>query len=73
MSDSQDFSFSGFMPMIDTIKITKEIQMLNTEGELINAHSITIVTKDNSEYVFSISNYDLMRMTFLIPKVIGLD
>jgi hypothetical protein len=61
------------MPMIDTIKITKEIQMLNTEGELINAHSITIVTKDNSEYVFSISNYDLMRMTFLIPKVIGLD
>jgi hypothetical protein len=66
-------NFSGFMPMIDKLKITKEIPMLNTDGELINAHTITITTRDKVDYVFSINNYDLMRLSFLIQKVIGIE
>lgn len=69
---SEDF-FSGFMPMIDQIHITKESTMINTEGELVSAHTIKIQTRDASEHVFSITNHDLMRLCFLITKVLNSD
>jgi hypothetical protein len=62
--------FSGFMPMIHQINITKETPMINTEGEIVTAHTFKVQTKDGLDHVFSISNYDLMRLSFLIQKVI---
>jgi len=62
--------FSGFMPMIHQVHVTKESPMINTEGDLVTAHTIKIQTKDGSENVFSISNHDLMRLCFLIQKII---
>lgn len=73
MSDEIEFGFSGFMPMIHQIQITKESPMLNTEGEIVTAHTITIITADGSNHVFSISNSDLMRLFFLIQKVVSSD
>jgi len=67
----EDLSFSGFMQMINQVFVTQESTMLDTEGGLINAHSIKINTKDGSEYVFSILNHDLMRLAFLIFKVVN--
>ena len=67
---SEDF-FSGFMPMIHQVHITQEAAMINTEGDLVSAHTIKIETKDGSEHVFSISNHDLMRLCFLITKVVS--
>jgi hypothetical protein len=61
--------FSGFMPMIHQINITKETPMINTEGELVTAHTFKVQTKDGSDHIFSISNQDLMRLHFLILKV----
>lgn len=69
---SEDF-FSGFMPMIHQVHITQETPMINTEGELVSAHTIKIQTKDGSDHVFSIHNNDLMRLCFLIHKVINSD
>jgi hypothetical protein len=71
MDNSIGDSFSGFMPMIDQINITPEATMLNTEGALIKAHSICVTARDGNNFVFSISQTDLMRLYFLIPKVIN--
>lgn len=68
---SEEESFSGFMQMINQVFVTQETTMLNTEGNLINAHSIKINTKDGSEYLFSITNHDLLRLAFLIFKVVN--
>jgi len=68
-----DDIFSGFMPMIEQIHITKESPMINTEGGLLSAHTFKIQTKDGSDHVFSIANNDLMRLCFLITKVINSD
>jgi len=73
MSKETGDSFSGFMPMIDQIQITKEATMLNTEGELVKAHTFNIKARDGSDYVFSIDNRDLMRLYFLIMKVLTQD
>jgi|GEM_PF-2117973 len=73
MSKETGDSFSGFMPMIDQIQITKEATMLNTEGELVKAHTFNVKARDGSDYVFSIDNYDLMRLSFLIMKVLNQD
>lgn len=72
-SMSEENSFSGFMPMINQIQITKEATMLNTEGDLVKAHTFNIKARDGSDYVFSIDNYDLMRLSFLITKVLNQD
>lgn len=72
-SMSEENSFSGFMPMINQIQITKEATMLNTEGQLVKAHTFNIKARDGSDYVFSIDNYDLMRLSFLITKVLNQD
>ena len=69
----EDNSFSGFMPMIDQIQLTKEATMLNTEGELVKAHTFNVKARDGSDYVFSIDNRDLMRLSFLIMKVLTQD
>ena len=68
---NQEESFSGFMPMINQISLTREAPMLNTDGELTNAHTFTINTRDGSQYVFSIMNHDLMRLFFLINKAVS--
>lgn len=73
MFDEDHGSFSGFMPMIGQVHITKETSMINTEGELVTAHTVSIKTRDGLDHVFSISNYDLMRLFFLINKVIQSD
>lgn len=73
MFDEKEESFSGFMPMINQVHITKETAMINTEGDLIAAHTINIKTRDGSDHVFSIANSDLMRLCFLITKVINMD
>lgn len=66
-------AFSGFMPMISQINLTQEMTMIDTEGHLVNAHTVTITTKNGQEFVFSINSYDLMRLSFLINKIINMD
>jgi hypothetical protein len=68
--DNQE-SFSGFMPMIEQINLTKETSMLSTDGDLTHAHTFTIKTRDGNVNVFSIMNTDLMRLFFLINKIIS--
>jgi hypothetical protein len=70
MSEEQEFS--GFMPMISQIHLTQEVPMIDTEGGLVSAHTITFTTKDGKDFVFSINNYDLMRLSFLIHKIINM-
>lgn len=70
--ENQD-SFSGFMPMVNQVHLTKETTMLNTEGDLVSAHTLTLKTRDGSDHVFSITNHDLMRLCFLIMKVVQAD
>ena len=67
----QEESFSGFMPMIEQINLTKETSMLSTDGDLTHAHTFTNKTRDGNVNVFSIMNTDLMRLFFLINKVIS--
>jgi hypothetical protein len=43
--------------------------MLSTEGELVRAHTVNIVTKNGDNYVFSMDPVDLMRLAFLVFKV----
>jgi len=73
MFEESEQSFSGFMPMIGQVHITKESSMLNTDGDLVMAHTITVTTRDGSNHVFSINNADLMRLFFLINKVLTVD
>jgi len=73
MFDEDQDSFSGFMPMINQIHITKEMAMLNTDGDLVSAHTLTLKTGDGSDHVFSINNADLMRLCFLIMKIVQSD
>ena len=67
----QEESFSGFMPMISQINLTREASMLSTDGDLTNAHTFSINTRDGHQHVFSITNNDLMRLFFLINKVVS--
>lgn len=71
MDQQKEDSFSGFMPMVGQVKITKETTMLGSQGELVKAHGMTVVTKDGSEYVFSIDSSDLMKLFFLSMRVLG--
>lgn len=73
MFEEDQSLFSGFMPMVNQVHITKETTMLNTEGDLVSAHSLTLKTRDGSDHVFSITNHDLMRLCFLIMKVVQAD
>ena len=68
---NQEESFSGFMPMISQINLTRESSMLSTDGDLTNAHTFSINTRDGNQHVFSITNNDLMRLFFLINKVVS--
>lgn len=65
-----DNSFSGFMPMVSNITIGQIATMINTQGELVEAHSINIKVVDGTEYVFSITAENLMKLYFLIPKAL---
>ena len=67
---SEDNSFSGFMPRISQINLTRESSMLSTDGDLTKAHTFSIGTRDGHQHVFSITNNDLMRLFFLINKVV---
>jgi len=53
------------------VYVTQESTMLDTQGGLVSAHSIKLNTTDGSEYMFSISNHDLLRFAFLIFKVVN--
>jgi len=63
--------FSGFMPMISDINITQEMSMINNNGDLVSAHTFTVTSRDGSDFVFSIENADLMKLCFLIMKVLN--
>ena len=63
--------FSGFMPMINQITISQEMTMINTEGDLVSAHSMTVETRDGHQSVYSVSPVDLMKLYFLIGRVIS--
>lgn len=63
--------FSGFMPMVNQIFITEEMTMINTEGDLVSAHSLTLETRDGQKNVYSIDKTDLMRLYFLIGKILS--
>lgn len=65
---SEDGLFDGFMPMIDEVILSKSTSMINTNGELVNAHSIKIKTRDGLESFYSIESENLMRLFFLIMK-----
>jgi hypothetical protein len=67
---TEDNSFSGFMPMVSNITIGQIATMINTEGELVEAHSITVKVVDGTQYVFSITAENLMKLYFLIPKAL---
>lgn len=71
MSENVENSFSGFMPTIDQINLSGLITMINTEGDLVSGHVLSIKSKDGSDHIFSISDYDLMRLAFLITKIIN--
>ena len=47
------------MPMIKQINVSQIMEMINTDGELIQAHSFTVNTRENKDFVFSISQKDL--------------
>lgn len=65
-------TFSGFMPMIGKINLTEQTPMINTDGDLMSAHAVTIECTNGEKHVFSINSFDLMRLHFLINKVISL-
>lgn len=73
MFEETEEPFSGFMPMINQVHLTKETSMINTEGELVMAHTLTVTTRDGTSHVYSIYNNDLMRLFFLINKVMSSD
>lgn len=56
--------------MVSNITIGQIATMINTEGELVEAHSITVKVVDGTEYVFSITAENLMKLYFLIPKAL---
>lgn len=66
----KDEVFSGFMPLIKSFKVYPLNAMINTDGNLMNAHTIAITTMDNKEFIFSMSTEDLMKLHFLIHKVL---
>lgn len=66
-----DNSYSGFMPMIRQITVSNSTAMLNTEGELIHAHSFVVNTRENKDFVFSVTQEDLTKLYFLIGKVLS--
>lgn len=71
MSEQSNQSFSGFMPMIGQVNVSESATMLSTEGELVKAHTVNIVTKTGDSYVFSMDPVDLMKLVFLLIKVAG--
>ena len=68
---AEDNSYSGFMPMIRQITVSNSTTMLNTEGELIHAHSFVVNTRENKDFVFSVTQEDLTKLYFLIGKVLS--
>ena len=67
---TEDNSFSGFMPMVSNITIGQVVTMINTEGELVEAHPVAVKVVDGTEYVFSMTTENLMKLYFLIPKAL---
>jgi hypothetical protein len=68
---SENKNYSGYMPMINQIDISPSMEMINTDGKLIHAHSFVIQTRENKDFVFSIAERDLVRLYFLLHKVLG--
>ena len=68
---TDDNSYSGFMPMIRQITVSYSTAMLITEGELIHAHSFVVNTRENKDFVFSVTQEDLTKLYFIIGKVLS--
>ena len=68
---SEDYSYSGYMPMVKQITMSQKIQMLDTDGNIIHGHAFTVKTREEKDFVFSITTEDLMRMYFLVLKALG--
>lgn len=62
--------FNGFMPVIHNIDISEKLAMMNDAGDLVDAHIFSIENSSGTENTFSISDYDLMRLFFLIGKIL---
>lgn len=58
------------MPVIHNIDISEKLAMMNDAGDLVDAHIFSIENSSGTEYTFSISDYDLMRLFFLIGKIL---
>lgn len=56
--------------MVSNITVGQLTAMINTGGELVEAHSITVKVVDGTDYVFSITAENLMKLYFLIPKAL---
>lgn len=69
MSENQNYS--GYMPMVKQINVSQVMEMINTEGELIHAHSFAVNTREDKDFVFSISQQDLVKLYFLLHKVLS--
>lgn len=61
------------MPSVGQVRLTESIPMINTGGDLVSAHVLTIESTNGDQHVFSIGSFDLMRLYFLINKVISTD
>jgi len=58
------------MPLIKQVTVSALDTMLNTDGNLMNAHAITITTVEGRDFIFSITTEDLMKLHFLIHKIV---
>jgi hypothetical protein len=67
---NEDVFFDGFMPLIDGVTISSQMQSISSSGDLVNINCIKIKTVDGTEYVFSIIPEDLQKLYFLILKTL---
>lgn len=61
------------MPMVSQVHLTESVPMINTGGDLMSAHVLTIESTNGDQHIFSIGSLDLMRLYFLINKVVYID
>jgi len=67
---SKEDMFDGFMPYINNITISESQKSLASNAEIVDVHSLKIITADGKEYYFSISPENLSKLNILILKVL---
>jgi hypothetical protein len=68
-----DNSFDGFMPLIKNISVSSLTQSLGSNAELVDVHCIKITTVEGLEFVFSISQLAMHKLSILIVKALMSD